>query len=138
MKKILLALAIGSVSLLTLNSCTKEYITNNELVPSVTMVYERVANDWSGTDNSAYLELSVPELTQYYINQGIISVAISSNNEQTYHTIPSTFNAIAYSYDYSVGKIIIKAQDPILDDFLVEVPNNIVIKVSLTEADFIE
>ncbi|WP_156472565.1 hypothetical protein [Sphingobacterium populi] len=35
MKRILLALVIASATMLSFNSCTKEYITNNEFLPGV-------------------------------------------------------------------------------------------------------
>lgn len=139
MKKLLLALAIGSASLLTLNSCTKEYIDYYETIPSKTMVYERSANSWQGTGNRRYLDLPVKELTQYYINQGIVTVAMSTDNEKSYQAIPATIDGVSFSFDYVTGSVRIYAEDPIMENGInVAVPANAVFKISLTEADFVE
>lgn len=137
MKKTLLLLLIATT--VFLSSCTKEYNDYYDLVPTITMVYQQDEADWKGTENDAYITLKVPELTKYYIDQGVISVAISVDNEKTYYTIPSTFDGVSYSYRYGVGEITIRAQDPILDEeIFVNVPDKAFIKVSLTEADWVE
>ena len=139
MKKLLLALAIGSASLLTLNSCTKEYIDYYETVPSKTMVYERSANSWQGNGNRKYIDLPVKELTNYYLKQGIVSVAMSTDDEKSYQAIPATIDGISFSFDYVVGSIRIYAEDPIMEAGInVQVPSNAVFKISLTDADFVQ
>ncbi|HMR18250.1 MAG TPA: hypothetical protein PKA53_03025 [Sphingobacterium sp.] len=139
MKRILLALVLATVSTAMLSSCTKEYY---EMVPSKTFIYEKTATryPWEDvSDNSIFFTLPINELTQYYVNQGIVSVAISPDNESTYQTIPATIGGISYSYDYQVGLIRVYAEDPIMEDgSFVNPPNNLVIKVSLTDADWIE
>jgi len=139
MKKFLFSFLIGAITLTAFNSCTKEYNTY-ETVPSITMVYERNANQWQTfSSKDKYLDLSVPELTNYYVRQGIVGLAISFDGENTYNTIPATIEGIAYSFDYTSGSVRIYAQDPIYDDNVtITVPANIFIKVSLTEADFVE
>lgn len=80
MKKILLALLIGTATLGTLSSCTKEYY---EMVPSISVIYTREAKDWNTKDpQSAYLDLNVPELTNYYVKQGVVNIAISFDGEK--------------------------------------------------------
>lgn len=139
MKRILLALTIGSASLISFTSCTKEYIDYYETVPSKTMIYERTASQWQGSGNTRYIDLSVPELTSYYLRQGIVSVAFSTNNESTYNAIPATIEAVSYSFDYQVGSIRVYMEDPILDDGItLTPPSHVVFKVSLTDADYIE
>lgn len=141
MKKILLAFLVGTATLAVTSSCTKEYYEEYyDMVPSITMVYERTANQWGVDDyGTDYLDLEVPELTNYYKDQGIVNVAISFNDEQTYLAIPTTFDAISYSYDYTTGSVRIYAQDPILEDGVtITPPAHIHIKISLTDADFVE
>ncbi|PRD54748.1 hypothetical protein [Sphingobacterium gobiense] len=134
MKKILLAIFIGTATLAATSSCTKEYY---DTVPSITMVYERTADQWEGTDNQAYLTLSVPELTEYYVQQGVVNIAYSDDGERTYKSI-GTQQGAAYTFEYRVGSVTIKAEDPILgSDIFVEVPERIFIKVTLTDADFV-
>ncbi|HLR00965.1 MAG TPA: hypothetical protein VK102_11375 [Sphingobacterium sp.] len=137
MKKVYLPLLLSMF--LFLGSCTKEYNDYYDLVPTITMVYEQVESDWEGVENDAHLTLSVPELDQYYIDQGVVSVAMSVDNEKTYHTIPGTIDGVSYWYRYSKGEVTIHAQDPILeDDIYVEVPQRAFFKVSLTESDWVE
>lgn len=136
MKKILLALLVGTATLATTASCTKEYITN--YLPSQTIIFDREAKDWQGTDNQAHLVLSVPELTDYYMKQGVVTVAYSTDNEKTYHAI-GTKEGQAYSYEYSLGSVTITVQDPILEEGIsVEIPSRITFKVTLTDADWVE
>lgn len=136
MKKILLALLIGTATLATTSSCTKEYY---DVVPSITMVYTRTASQWASQSiNTKYVDLNVPELTDYYVDQGIVTVAISFDGEKTYNGIPATINGISYSYDYTTKSIRIYAQDPINANVPVLVPANIHVKVSLTKADFVQ
>lgn len=138
MKKILLALVLVSASVAFLGSCTKEYY---DMVPSKTFIYEKTSTryPWEGSDNSGYFTLPLPELTQYYVNQGIVTVAISKDNEATYQAMPATINGIAYFYEYWVGQIRVYGEDPIMEEgSYVELPENLVIKVSLTDADWVE
>ena len=136
MKKILLALLIGTATLATTSSCKKEYYT---VVPSITAVYSRTANQWvSQSQNTKYVDLSVPELSQYYVNQGIVTLAISFDEEKTYNGLPTTINGISYSFDYTKGSVRIYAQDPINADVTVLVPKLIHVKVSLSESDFVQ
>src|SRR5690606_34509942 len=84
-----------------------------------------------------YVDLNVPELRDYYVNQGIVNVAISFDDEQTYFAVPTTLDGVAYSYDYTTGSVRLYAQDPILDSGIaVPIPQHLFIKISLTEADF--
>lgn len=136
MKKILLALLIGTATLTVGTSCTKEYY---DVVPSITMVYERTADQWQSTSaRDKHVDLSVPELTDYYVDQGIVSLAISFDSENTYYTLPATIRGVSYNFDYTTGSVRVYAQDPIYSDGTVTVPQRVFIKVSLTEADFVE
>jgi len=143
MKKILLALLIGTATLATTSSCTKEYY---DVVPSITAVYTRTANQWgtqitntqTGKYVTRYVDLEVPELSNYYVDQGIVTLAISFDGEQTYNGLPATINGISYKYDYTTKSVRISAQDPIIDDVPVLVPEKVVIKVSLTRSDFVQ
>ncbi|PRD45587.1 hypothetical protein [Sphingobacterium haloxyli] len=138
MKKILLAIFIGTATVAVTSSCTKEYY--DTVVPSITMVYERTASQWEVDDlDTDYVDLNVPELTDYYVNQGIVNVAISFDDEETYFAVPTTLDGVSYSYDYTTGSVRIYAQDPILEDGVpVPIPQHLFIKISLTEADFVQ
>ena len=138
MKKILLAFLLGTATLAVGTSCTKEYY--DTVVPSITMVYERTASQWETlTPNNKIVTLSVPELTSYYVQQGIVNVAISFDGEANYSTLPATIDGVSYNYEYTAGSLTIYAQDPIAQNgSSINVPQRAFFKVSLTEADFVE
>lgn len=134
-----LTLAIVLTVFFGFTSCTKEYY---DLVPNRTFIYTIQPNQWewdNGVVNQIYYDISLPELTDYYVDQGIVSVAISVDNEASYNTIPATIAGTAYSVNYTTGFVTIYAEDPIFDpDFEVPVPNRtITVKVTLSDSDFI-
>lgn len=137
MKKILLALLIGTAALAVTSSCTKEYY---DVVPSITKIASKNANQWvRASSNEVYVDVDIPELTDYFVDQGIVNVAISFDEEITYNAIPATIGAVSYSYDYTTGSVRIYAEDPILEDGVtIDPPAHIVVKISLTEADYLE
>lgn len=138
MKKILLAFLLGTATLAVGTSCTKEYY--DTVVPSITMVYDRTADQWESlSPNNKIVRLSVPELTSYYVQQGIVNVAISFDGEANYSTLPATIDGVSYNYEYTAGSLTIFAQDPLLESGInVPVPQRAFFKVSLTESDFVE
>lgn len=147
MKRFLFAIGLSLASLTTFNSCTREYITNTYL-PSRTFIYTLTPNSWSVSDNGRSIlnTIDLPELTRHYLEQGIVSVSMSNDGEATYDILPATFVfdtgtesvPIAFSVNYTVGAVTIYGEDPI-DDFIVPVPTgNVILKVSLTDADFVE
>lgn len=141
MKKILLAFALATASLVTFNSCTKEYITEEyyQDVPSKTMIYERVANQWNGSGNRKYIDLPVQELTDFYRLQGGVQVHMSIDDESNYDILPATINGISYSISYTTRNIRVFAEDPIMETGTeVNVPVKAVFKIILTDAVFIE
>lgn len=140
MKRLLLAFAIAGASLVTLNSCTKEYITNNNFLPSQTMIYEKASGEWKREfSNRLYVDLNVKELTKYYMDQGIVTLAMSQDGEKSFDAIPATINSISYSFNYQLGSIRVYLEDPIMDNGVeINPPSNAVFKVSLTDADWVE
>ncbi|MBE8719474.1 hypothetical protein [Sphingobacterium pedocola] len=137
MKKILLALAIGSVSLLTLNSCTKEYITNNYL-PGISYTHTIQPGDWlqdGEEDLGVYaVDIPFPELDAQYYNFGTVQVALEfANSKGAYDVIPATIRETHYSFSYEVGYVTLFAEtrSPEADD----IDRPIVVKITLTDAD---
>lgn len=142
MKKILLAFAIASASLATLSSCTKEYITNNNMLPGVTYIATITPNTWTPVSNGSNIysiDIPFPELDQQYFDLGTVQVALQfSNNTNTaylnkYSTIPSTIDGIHYSYDSYIGKIVVFAEVR-TSDSNIAILRNIKAKVTLTDA----
>ena len=112
MKKLLLAFAIASASLVTLNSCTKEYITN--YLPGISYATNVTPNQWklvSGSTNIYYAELNFPELDNQYYESGTVQVALEFKDAAGYYNaIPATIKNVHYSFDYAVGYVTVFAE----------------------------
>lgn len=139
MKKII-CLLLGIALITGLSSCENDEspMPRN---PNVAFVVELVPDNWERVSNSLIkADIPLKDLTDYYMDQGGVSVALSFDNEQTYDILPATFGAYAYSVNYTTGWITIFAEDPLADDeIIVEVPeNNVVAKIILTETDYLE
>lgn len=146
MKRILLALGIAAASLVSFNSCTKEYITNN-YSNSYTFVYTVDPGDWTEhVDGHVFHTIDLPELTEYFLLDGFVSAAMSADGESSYDILPSTYNfsngdetnPIAFSVNYSIGKVTIYGQDPV-NEFSIPRPNqSVVFKITLSESTYVE
>lgn len=137
MKKYL-TLVVGCVAILGLSSCTKEYY---DVVPNKTFIYTIQPNQWAweqGVVNQYFHDIDLPELTRYYVEQGIVSVSISMDNEVSYNTLPATIRGIAFSVNYTAGFVTIYGEDPLYEDVEIPLPNQAIkVKVTLSEADYI-
>lgn len=137
MKKILLALAIAGASLVTLSSCTKEYITeeiiNNNYLPGVSYVYTIKSNQWTQSEPGIYrFEQNIADLDQRYFEDGHVSVAISYDNDKTtYELIPATIGDYHFSANYSIGKVRIYAE--YRGGGTRRAPDNMITKIVLTD-----
>ncbi len=134
-----LTLTIGLVGILGFTSCTKEYY---DVVPNRTFIYTIQPNQWdwdNGVINQIYHDIDLPELTAYYVDQGVVSVSISVDNRASYNTLPATIGGTAYSVNYTTGFVTIYAEDPIFDpNFEVPIPDRtVVVKITLSDSDFI-
>ncbi|WP_353197658.1 hypothetical protein [Parapedobacter defluvii] len=134
-----LTLIVGFLAIFGLSSCTKEYY---DIVPNQTFVYTIQPNQWDwdeGVSNQIYYDINLPELTDYYVDQGVVSVAISVDSEVSYNILPATIAGTSYSVNYTTGFVTIYAEDPIFDpDFEVPIPDRtITVKVTLSDSDFI-
>lgn len=135
MKRLLLAFAIAGASLVTLNSCTKEYITN--YLPGVSYTPTIKAGDWSvdAGSNVYYKELDFPELDARYYNTGTVQVHLEfADDRGFYNAIPATIKGIHYSFDYKVGLITIFAEDR-AGQSQNALDKDIRAKITLTDAD---
>ncbi|MDN3581069.1 hypothetical protein [Mucilaginibacter flavus] len=112
MKKILTL--ICCTILIAATSCTKKYITP----ANVTAFYDVkgtsgwvVSTDSGGKTSYSSTLNNLPENDNYSQANGGVLVYISYDNGATYEALPETYNGIAYSYTYSVGKVILYAQN---------------------------
>ncbi|PPL04231.1 hypothetical protein [Parapedobacter indicus] len=134
-----LTLVVGFLVVLGVSSCTKEYY---DVVPNKTFIYTIKPNDWKwdeGVSHQIYHDIDLPELTDYYITQGNVSVAMSDNGEVSYDILPSTFGGTAFSVRYTAGFVTIYAEDPIADpEYEVPIPTaTMTVKITLSDAEYI-
>lgn len=137
MKKTLTIFGV-MMTFLVLSSCTKDYYHPRT---SKTFLYTVNSDDWdwNGTvTKQIFHHISLPELTDYYVDQGVVSVAISFDDDASYNVIPATMEGWAYSVNYTRGRVSLYAEDPIFENSTtVPIPGRIYVKITLTEADFI-
>ncbi|MGK6352375.1 hypothetical protein [Parapedobacter sp. DT-150] len=138
MKKYL-TFVVGFLVILGITSCTKEYY---DVVPNQTIRFDIPTNWWqrsSGVSNQVYVDIEVPELTDYYVDQGVVSIAVSFDNDATYEVLPTTVEGVAYSVNYTTGFVTIYAEDPIIDpDVVIDPPGDLIVKITLSESDLIQ
>lgn len=111
------------------------------LNPNVAFIVELDANGWTRESNSLIrFDIPLQDLSDYYMDQGGVSVALSFDNEGSYDILPATFEGVSYSINYTTGWITVYAADPLADDSItIDFPNgNIVAKIILTETDYLD
>jgi len=135
MKKILTL--ICCTVLIAATSCTKKYITP----ANVTAFYDvQGTTGWKvTTDDDGNLSYSstlgnLPEQDGYAQANGGVLVYISYDGGTTYEALPETYNGIAYSYTYSVGKVILYAQNSDGSQLSAAPTLNIKVKVVLVDS----
>lgn len=136
MKKYLF-LMIALVGLVGMSGCSKD--DDSYYNPNRTFIYTINQDEWAlNNDGSFSFDISLPELTDYYVTDGFVSVAISVDGESSYEIIPTTVDAVAYSANYAVGSVLIRGQDPIIDpEFPVNPPQTVRVKIVLSDSDFV-
>jgi len=144
MKKLLLALAIGTASLVSFSSCTKEYVTP---LPGYSYYKSVASNQWQEAEegvNYFIVEIDMPELDDYIYDDGDVSVAIQFEADKgLFYNLPASGvsrdndksedrNIHEFNAAYTVGKIYLKAYDMTKRD---RRPEDIRVKVVLTETE---
>lgn len=109
MKRIL-TIVCCSILLLSVSSCTKQYITPN---PNETVTATLAPSDWElYTDGKSYdAPISVPDLTGDFAKFGGVIVSISYDGE-VFEQIPEVYNGVSYSYTYNNGNVTLYSQSP--------------------------
>ncbi|MBE8714615.1 hypothetical protein [Sphingobacterium hungaricum] len=133
MKKFLLALAIGGASLLSFNSCTKEYITNENFLPGVSYVYDINPNNWSLSGDTYSYTIPIGDLDDVYFEDGHVNVSITYLNSGVYQNIPATISNYNFRANYSVGSVTIFA-DEVGTTPQITPPAALKVKIVLTDA----
>jgi hypothetical protein len=105
MKK-LLSIICCAVVLLSVSSCTKQYVT-----PNRTILLNLLAGDWSTKDGGKTWSAAIttPEIDSYFNDHGGVLVYFSFTSG-VYEQVPETYNGIAYSYTHNPGALAVYAQ----------------------------
>lgn len=133
MKKLLLAIAIVSASLLTFSSCTKEYY---ETAPAKTYLFDVKPSDWSLTTGSSKvfsIVLSTPAIDNIVANEGVVNIAISYDSDPDfYEIIPAKIANYHFSGNYASnpGEVTIYAEDL---NISAQSPDALLVKISISE-----
>ena len=111
MKKILtiLCIALAAVTVTTVSSCKKEYIT--QASPNQTILFNVPTTAWtlSSDGKSYYTVISTPEIDSYFNDYGGVLAYISLSTG-VYEQIPEVYNGVSYSYTHNAGAVVIYAQ----------------------------
>jgi hypothetical protein len=135
MKRLLFAALIGTATLVSFSSCTKEYVTN--YLPGVSYKTEVKSNSWA-VDQAGYSfsnELDFPELDAKYFDHGHVGVAVSFDNDPAFFiNVPSAIGDYNYRVEYKIGKVYLYA-DYVGSNTRPAPPTDMFVKVTLTDAD---
>lgn len=103
----LLSIICCSMILLTVSSCTKQYITP----ANQTILLNLPASSWTSTDGGKTWSavISTPEIDSYFNDHGGVLVYFSFTNG-VYEQIPETYQGVSYSYTHNKGAIAVYAQ----------------------------
>lgn len=139
MKKTLLLFSTLALMVVFFSACTKEYITNNDGTKIYTVIRYVKANDWQKNDDLQWqVSMNVPDLEEYFITDGFVQTAISFDNELHYSTLSSVINGVNYSVEYTDNTVTIYAEDPIMTDGWGFDPTEMVVKITLGEAIYLD
>ena len=111
MKKILtiLCIALAAVTVTTVSSCKKEYIT--QASPNQTILFNVPTTAWTlSSDGKSYSTvISTPEIDSYFNDYGGVLAYISLSTG-VYEQIPEVYNGVSYSYTHNAGAVVLYAQ----------------------------
>jgi hypothetical protein len=112
--KRLLSILCCSVILLTVSSCTKQYITPN---PNQTVYANLASTAWVAYTDGAGVKsyqapINVQQLDGASANLDAVVVSISYDGGQTYEQLPEVYGNLSYSYTYNAGNVTLYAQTP--------------------------
>jgi hypothetical protein len=113
MKKLLLILCCAMV-LLSVSSCTKQYVNANQ---NQTVYATLASTDWvaftdPGGVKSFQAPINVPQLDNASSHYDGIIVSISYDGGNTYEQLPEVYGNLSYTYTYNAGNITLYAQTP--------------------------
>ncbi|WP_460681295.1 hypothetical protein [Mucilaginibacter koreensis] len=133
MKRILSILCCA-VLMFAASSCVKKeyYDTNN----NKTLQFTTTNSSWVTSDagKNFATTLKIPEIDNYFNSHGGVLVYISYDNGATFEQLPEVYQGVSYSYEHTVGKLIIGAQS-YSGNGTIDNPGNTTIKVVLIDSN---
>jgi len=132
MKKRLLAALLGTIGLVLFFSCEKD---DNDGVDNTSYFANINSGQWSSMSGIAYYDVAVDDLTQYYLQEGFVSTAISFDGEASYQILPATFEGISYSVEYAPGRVTVYAENATSRNRLDNIPQG-KLKIILSDVDY--
>ncbi|SEN71879.1 hypothetical protein SAMN05216436_12085 [bacterium A37T11] len=137
MRKTLLVL-MTLTTLVGFSACSDD---DDYLAPtSHSFVFSIEPSEWKSNDGGKvwYVDLDVPEITQYYYDQGGVDVHLGRVDD-VYEPIPATLDGVAYRFDYRIGLMTIDIQWADAANQVAPKPTNTIwVKVILTDTDSIQ
>lgn len=139
MKKIFFLLA-GVFLLTGFSACNDD----NDVVPrnpNTAFIVTLDPQNWERISNAKIVyDIPLSDLTDYYMDQGGVAVALSFDGEDSYDVLPTVQEGISYNINYTTGWITIYAEDPLADDNVdIDFPTGTIIaKIILTETDYLD
>ncbi len=109
MKRILSGfIAIFAIAMI-MTACTKT-VENNDVYTPRSISYSVKKSDWVTFTNAAgkkgySLEFQINEIDQYLAENGVVVVQMSTNNKQSWQTLPATLDGKIYEIDQYTGGI---------------------------------
>ncbi len=111
MKK-LLSIVCCAVVLLTVSSCTKQYITPNQTIyADLTSSSWHLFTDKSGV-KSYQAPIDVPQISSGFAQAGGVIVSASYDGGHTYEQLPEVYGGTSFSFTYNAGNVTLYAQSP--------------------------
>jgi hypothetical protein len=112
--KRLLSILCCAVILLSVSSCTKQYITPN---PNKTVYANLASSDWVAYTDAAGVKsyqapINVGDLDQASSDFDGVIVSISYDGGNTYEQLPEVYGNLSYSFTYNAGNVTLYAQTP--------------------------
>lgn len=139
MKKHLLL--ICSLLLIGFSACDDDDNVQPIENPNTAFVVTLDPDGWERVENSLLaFDIPLQDLSEYYMLQGGVAVALSFDNEQSYDVLPTTFGAQSYSVNYAIGLVTVYIEDPLADpNVVIDFPtSDIVAKIILTTTDYLD
>jgi len=109
--------------------------------PNTAFVVTLDPSGWERISNAKIaFDIPLKDLTEYYLLQGGVAVALSFDDEDSYEILPATSEGIAYSVNYAIGWVTIYADDPLADDGVQTTfpTEDITAKIILSTTDYLD